>query len=127
MLLASVLLAVAPLAGCVATAPAPAVVEGGFASVEDLKAAYEATGAECPEWAQTDAITLASESGDCDGDTVLSIYASDENRDQAVDDLTSLSESIGGATFLVGPNWIINDADAVALQKELGGTVVDTK
>ncbi len=111
------------LAGCSSARPSDG---GNFGSVAELKAAYESAGGECSDWTQGNKVTAAAESGECDSDTVLSTYASDGDKQTAVANLKSLSDLIGGVTFLVGGNWIINDSDAANLQKKLGGTVVDT-
>lgn len=118
-------LGIAALAGCVSTPP---IADDGdhltFDSVEALRAAYVEAGGDCPEWNQTNAIKLALESGDCSGDTVLSIYASAADRDEVVDDLTEALADIGGPTLLIGKNWMINTPDPAATAESLGGTVI---
>jgi hypothetical protein len=126
-LLAAAIL-VSSLAGCAATAesaptsvpvePAPPAT---FDTVDDLRSAYVDAGGECSEWRQTDVITLAAQSGQCDADTVLSIYLSESNRDEVIAGM----KSILAVHLIVGENWILNtDAEDDSFATELGGTVV---
>lgn len=116
-------LAIALLAGC----SSPVADDGDpdtFETVEALRAAYVEAGGNCPEWQQTDAIELAAQSGDCSGDTVLSIYATTADRDEVVGYLTEAMADIGGPTLLVGKNWMINTPDPAATADALGGQVI---
>ena len=91
-----------------------------------LRDAYVAAGGECDDWAQTNVVKLAAESGTCGDDMVLSTFANESDRDSTVSTLKELMELIGGVKLLVGPNWIINSDEAPRLQPKLGGTIVDS-
>jgi len=120
-------LAVALLTGCApASEPQPVAADGSYATVLDLRAAYEAAGGECEEWFEHD-VDGALEAGDCDGDTTMQIFPDEASRDAIVDNVLSGTSDIGGAVLLVGPNWILNDADAEALQGAVGGELVDSR
>lgn len=123
------------LAGCAAatepptptkTADAPPADGGTFGSIDNLVDAFVAAGGDCAGWNQTNVITLAAESGDCDDNTVLSTYASQADKDEVIANHKALMEMIGGGTLLVGGNWILNDKNAGDYQEKLGGTIVDT-
>jgi hypothetical protein len=147
---AAVAAAVTLLAGCGGgdtTNPSAPVTSsqatlGEVDSVVDLKDAAMAAGMSCPFWDQTNAMTLAAESGECttgSGSYVLSTYISESSRDDAVQRFKDFSlgirktleekEDVDPAltqeeTLLVGPNWVINSNTAASLQVTLGGKIV---
>lgn len=115
---------------------------GEVDSVVELKDAAMAAGLPCPFWEQTNAVTLAAESGECttgSGSYVLSTYISESSRDDAVQRFKDFSLGIRKTlegkedvdptltdeeTLLVGPNWVINSNTAASLQVTLGGKIV---
>lgn len=129
-------------AGTSASAMSSATPLGEVGSIDELKDAAVAAGMECGTWVQTNAMTLAAESGECrnpKGDYVLSTYISEAIRDDAVrnyKDFTLDSREVfeeqgtGDSvlpeeeTLLVGPNWMIAPQAADSLQEELGGRLV---
>ncbi|ROS78455.1 hypothetical protein [Cellulomonas sp. PhB143] len=132
-------LAVAALAGCSssdddassdasssAAAPSsPAVVKNTeYRSIDDFKDAVVAAGLTCDDWTTTDATEPAWQTGTCDGDVTLTLYASQENKD--ADAATARKDS--SVAVLVGPNWTVvgsaDDVDAVA--PKLGGSTEPT-
>ena len=92
-----------------------------YATVTDLRDAFVAAGGACPDWRQTDRVKLAAQSGDCSDSTVLSIYSSETDRDQIVENLKSFGM---GVHLLVGENWIVNVEAPERYADALGGTVV---
>jgi len=103
-----------------------------FSGVVDLRDAAVEAGYVCPHWQQSNAITLAAESGDCSDESVLSTYASDGDLQQQLDidkEMADLLTDSGIETTpsLVGPNWILKDPRAADLRDSLGGVVVGTK
>lgn len=92
-----------------------------YSTVNDLRDAFVAAGGACPDWRQTNRVTLAAQSGDCSDSTVLSIYSSEADRDQVVENLKSFGM---GVHLLVGENWIVNVEGPEEYADELGGTVV---
>ena len=120
-------LAAALLTGCApGSEPQPAAADGSYATLADLRAAYEGAGGECEEWFEHE-VDGALEAGDCDGDTTMQIFPDEASRDAIVENVLSGTADIGGAVLLVGPNWILNDQDAEALQADLGGELVDSR
>lgn len=115
-----------PVATATPTAIAAPADGGTFATVEALRDTYVEAGGRCDEWDQSNIVTAAAESADCDADTVLSTYTSVADRDGIVNYLKEYGEGIGGVTLLVGGNWIINSEDAREVQPGLGGIVVTT-
>jgi hypothetical protein len=116
------------LSGCAAdasssssTAPTKTAPPATFDTVLELRDAFVAAGGDCEEWQQGDRVTLAAQSGDCDTNTVLSVYLSESSRDQVITNLKSMT----AVHLIVGENWIINtpaaDDDYSA---DLGGTIV---
>jgi len=91
-----------------------------FGTVTELRDALVAAGYPCPAWEQTDVVSAAAQSGSCSDADVLSVYVGTEGRDVVVATLKEL----GGASLLVGDNWILNSPDAPALQAKMGGVVV---
>lgn len=111
------------LVGCTAT-PEPDHSKS-YATVDELRADFESAGGKCGEWDQTNAVTLAAQSGDCSRSTVLSIYSSEGDRDEVVSNLKGIVDELGGEVhLLVGPNWIINTTDPESYVEALGGVVV---
>lgn len=91
---------------------------GKAASVEEVRDAFVAAGGEC-DWERTDRITVAAESGDCSGRTVISIYATEQDLDDAVSTLRGNTPM--KLNLLVGDNWIINSPEAEGMDDVLGG------
>lgn len=109
------------------TESAPPADGGSFSSLADLQEAYVAAGGECSQWVQGNRVTLAAESGDCDGDTVLSTFISSDQIAELIQsnkDLHKELEMESDSVWLVGQNWVINSPDAVEIQEELGGQLV---
>lgn len=109
------------------TVTAPPADGGTFSTVAALKAAYVKAGGACPEFSQTNRVTLAAESADCSKDTVLSTYVSSSDISQLIQNVKKLNaevKSTGGNSWLVGENWVINSPAAAKMQEKLGGKVV---
>lgn len=100
---------------------------GTYATVEALKDAFVEAGGACPEFVQSNRVTLAAESADCSKDTVLSTYVSSGDISQLIQNVKKLNEqfkSSGDNSWLVGENWVINSPSAADMQEKLGGKVV---
>ena len=100
-----------------ASSPTPL---GDVGTVLELKDAAVAAGYECPSWTQDDRVAAAAQSGTCSDADVFTVWTNEEAKQAMI----GLLKSLGDASLLVGPNWVINGEDAPALQEELGGTVV---
>jgi hypothetical protein len=111
----------APRAAPTASTTPTAAPAASYKTVEDLRDAFVKAGGDCPSWEESNNVTLAAQSGDCSGKTVLSIYLSEASRDQVIVNLKGLDI---GVHLLVGDNWIINTPDPAAFADELAGTVV---
>lgn len=108
-----------------ATSAAPSAsptptIKATYGTVTELRDALVAAGYECPAWEQADQVKLAAQSGSCSDADVLSVYVGAEDRDVVVATL----KEFGGASLLVGENWILNSPEAPAFQAKMGGVVV---
>ncbi|MCB5273675.1 hypothetical protein BJG92_01199 [Arthrobacter sp. SO5] len=109
------------------TVTAPPANGGTYSTVVALKSAYVKAGGSCPEFSQTNKVTLAAESADCSKDTVISTYVSSSDISQLIQNVKKLNaqvKSTGGNSWLVGENWVINSPTAAKVQEELGGKLV---
>ncbi|MGM1028298.1 MAG: DsbA family protein [Actinomycetota bacterium] len=108
------IVALALLAGCAATPPAP------VSTIGELGAAYLEAGGECADLveqyraAETDPVVAA-----CGTDTEL-ILAADAVEAQAIATERQLQEQ----TVLVAERWVIRDPDLETIQQALGGEIV---
>lgn len=93
-----------------------------YRSVEELRDSFVEAGGACPDWVQENLIVAAAESGTCSTTNVLSVYTSQESKDEAVSTLKEIA--ISDLNLLVGENWVINDPVVASLDPELGGTLV---
>lgn len=126
----------APAAGTSTSAPtptptptvsAPPTSGGTYATVVALKNAYVKAGGECPDFVQTNRVTLAAESAECSTNSVISTYVSSSDISQLIQNVKKLNaevKSTGGNSWLVGENWVINSPTAAKMQEKLGGKVV---
>jgi hypothetical protein len=99
-----------------------------YATVAALKDAAVAAGMACPTWKQDDVVEVAAESGTCSDSTVLSTYATTADLQTAVENMRGMKKMLNDngiepTPLLIGPNWIINAAEAPTLVDGLGGTV----
>ena len=94
--------------------------ETKYSTVVDLKNALVAAGLPCTDWKQTDQVTLAASSGECDPVTVLSVYTSDSSKEQVIQNLKKLTADYGGH-LVSGENWLLNTPDAEEWAEKLGG------
>jgi len=116
----------------VTSAPRPTVsavpIGGGtYATVEALKASFVKAGGACPDFKQTNRITLAAESAECSANTVISTYVSSSDISQLIQTVKKLNADLkttGGNSWLVGENWVINSPTSTDIQEKLGGKIV---
>lgn len=109
------------------TVTAPPANGGTYSTVLALKDAYVKAGGACPDFVQTNRVTLAAESAECSKDTVISTYVSSSDISQLIQNVKKLNaevKSTGGYSWLVGENWVINSPTAAKMQEKLGGKVV---
>lgn len=118
--------AIALLAGCSSPAPEPTPTKPAgpveYGAVEDLRAAFVDAGGVCNDWKQQNQVTVAAQSGQCGGETVLSTFTTTADRDKMVATIKAISPD--SLTLLVGPNWVINSSQVDKVYKTLGGTLV---
>lgn len=72
-------------------------------------------------------MTLAAESAECSGNTVISTYVSTSDINEHIQVNKKLNADLdleGSNSWLVGENWVINSPTAATLQEKLGGKVV---
>lgn len=99
--------------------------ESEFDTVVELRDAVVGLGFPCPHWDQTDKVGLATSSALCNDDTVLSVYADTETKEENIAAMQSFwGEDMPQIGLIVGPNWIINAPDAEKWSEELGATAV---
>lgn len=126
----AVVAAVLILSGCAAPTPEP--VPSGAPSLtlsptpeasalDALREAYAAAGGQCARITPRDT-SLAEEAGDCDGGALLTTYGSREQRDGAISALEGLQlTNPNPHVIAVGPDWIVNGADAGSFAEAMGG------
>lgn len=96
-----------------------------YSDISQLKKAFVEAGGLCDYWEQTNKVTSALQSGDCDSMTVLSLFSSNEAANAAALELKNLKVKIGGElTLLVGANWLINAPSVRDIQPTLGGLLI---
>ncbi|MGO1544552.1 MAG: hypothetical protein ACTHXA_09465 [Gulosibacter sp.] len=99
---------------------------GEIASVEELRDAYIAAGFEC-DWQEDIAVGLAVEQGYCSEgkNNILVMYASEADTQQQLKQSQEGLADLGMiATYVVGPNWIINSDNGAAVAAALNGELV---
>lgn len=110
------------------TVTAPPADGGTYSTVTALKAAYVQAGGECPEFKQTNQITLAAESAECSTNTVISTYLSSSDISQVIQNVKKLNADLkltgSSNSWLVGENWVINSPTSAEMQEKLGGKLV---
>lgn len=116
----------ATTASATTSTSAPPTVESNasYGTVEELYEAVVAAGYDCPQYAERETVTMASEAADCESDTVLLVYPSESTRDDNLDFLKAASSPDNA--FLVGPNWIVNSGQESVIDEirpEMGGVV----
>ena len=103
-----------------------------FETVLEMRDAYIEAGGDCPNW-ELSTVSLAIGSGQCSGESVLSIYSSRTIADEQNSAMKAfMLKTVPGAanhrlTLLVGENWILNDSDSNSFYKFkmlYGGDVV---
>lgn len=102
---------------------------GNVSSVVELRDALVDAGYDCAEWEQSNAVSLAAESGSCDDSSVLTTFASAGDLQQQLDREKSnesllVDAGIDPTPILVGPNWMVKAPLAGDYAGDLGGTVV---
>jgi len=96
-------------------------------SIQDLKYYFGLAGGSCPDWVQDDRVEGSIASGNCDDETVLSVYSSEQAASEAAQRLISLIASIGmEGAVLQGDKWVINSGQIDVLTSTLGGTIIST-
>lgn len=96
-----------------------------YGSIDELKTAFENAGGDCSEWVQDNAVERALQSGNCSSSNVLSIYANQEDANEAAKNIEKLLTEFGLTPhLLVGENWIVNDPDVAEYQDDLGGILI---
>jgi hypothetical protein len=117
------------LSGCASpaasTAPAVATPTGSSSpegsALDELRAAYVAAGGQCDRITRRHT-AVAAEAGDCDGGALITVYRSQTQRDSAVRALEGLQDTNPSPHVIaVGPDWIVNGADAEAVAEAMGG------
>lgn len=109
------------------TITTPPADGGTYSTVAALRSAYVKAGGACPDFKQTNKITLAAESAECASDTVISTYLSSGDISQLIQNVKKLNvdlKSSGGNSWLVGENWVINSPTTVKIREKLGGRLV---
>lgn len=99
--------------------------DASYGSVNEFRDALVAAGYDCPDWKQTDDVPSAAQSGRCSTKDKLMTFSTTDDRDHIVDTFKDFMGGLGMEVhLLVGPNWILNSADADQMQKKIGGSVV---
>jgi hypothetical protein len=102
------------------TGPTPI---GKVSTIEQVRDAFIAAGGVC-NWKQDDRVDDATASGTCSDQTVIMLFANPDDKAMVANRLSEVLAGVG-THLLVGDNWIINSPEAVKMQKEIGGKVVE--
>jgi hypothetical protein len=98
---------------------------GAFDDISQLKQAFEKAGGSCLQWNESNKVTSALQSGDCNSETVLMLFGSSEEALERAEDLRDMSLSFGfEPNLLVGENWLINSNQVESVQPAMGGTLI---
>lgn len=98
---------------------------GAFDDIGQLKQAFEKAGGSCLQWNESNNVTSALQSGDCNSETVLMLFGSSEEALERAEDLRDMSLSFGfEPNLLVGENWLINSNQVESVQPAMGGTLM---
>jgi hypothetical protein len=117
---ATIAISLSVLTGC-----SQAEQKSTYDSVDELRVAFENAGGNCSEWVQDNAVERALQSGNCSSSNVLSIYANQEDANEAAKNIEKLLTEFGLTPhLLVGENWIVNDPDVAEYQDDLGGILI---
>jgi PBP1b-binding outer membrane lipoprotein LpoB len=117
------------LSGCAVSAPGasatPAATPtteplGRVSIIDEVRDAFIDQGGVC-NWDHSDHVTAATASGKCSDQSVIMLFADQEDRDSVVGTLQSFKLEDSDLTLLVGENWIINSPEAEEMQATLGG------
>lgn len=101
--------------------PTPTPTEPAFITLEQLQAEYVAAGGHC-DTISPRVTSVAEDAGDCDGGALLTTYASESQRNSAIQVLEGLQDTNPSPHVIAyGPDWIVNGADAGSFAAAMGG------
>ncbi|WP_180968996.1 hypothetical protein [Microbacterium aurantiacum] len=104
------------------TATATDTPESSTVTLEELQTKYVDAGGDCDRMTVRADSAVSEEAGDCDGGALLTTYRSDAQRDSAILVLKGLQDSNPSPHVIaVGPDWIVNGADAGSFAAAMGG------
>lgn len=129
--LAVAVLATLVLAGCSApqndAEPTPSAspnAESSGTTLKDLSAMYSDAGGEC-ENPQRRSSAVAEDTADCEDGAVISVYASETQRDSAIEVLRGLQDTNPSPHVIaVGSDWTVSGEDAGSVARAMGGEAV---
>ena len=103
-------------------------VAGGVTAFDDisqLKEVFEKAGGSCLEWNQSNNVSSALQSADCNSETVLMLFSSPEAAKERAEELRNSYLGFGLApNLLLGENWLINSKQASSVHPAMGGTLI---
>lgn len=93
-------------------------------TLDELRALYMDAGGQC-DTIRPRSNAVSDEAGDCDGGALLSTYESEMQRNSAIYVLKGLQDTNPSPYVIaVGPDWIVNGADAGSFAAAMGGEPV---
>ena len=96
-----------------------------FSDIDGVRDAFVSSGGDCPQWNQDNRVTDALQSGTCDEETVIMFFGSEGEANARALDLKNTMKSFGiTPSLLVGPNWVINSPQVLAVEQQMGGVLI---
>jgi hypothetical protein len=96
-----------------------------FDDISQLKEAFEKAGGSCLEWNQSNNVSSALQSADCNSETVLMLFASPEGAKERAEELRAMYIGFDlEPNLLLGENWLINSKQVNPVHPAMGGTLI---
>ena len=96
-----------------------------FDDISQLKEAFEKAGGSCLQWNQSNKVTSALQSGDCNSETVLMLFGSSEEAKERAEEIRAMYIGFGTEpNLLLGENWLINSKQVNSVHPAMGGTLI---
>jgi hypothetical protein len=96
-----------------------------FDDISQLKEAFEKAGGSCLDWNQSNNVSSALQSADCNSETVLMLFSSTEEAKEQAEELRNMYLGFGlSPNLLLGENWLINSKQVNSVHSAMGGTLI---
>lgn len=102
--------------------------DGGVTAFDDisqLREVFEKAGGSCLEWNQSNNVSSALQSADCNSETVLMLFGSSEEAKERAEELRAMYIGFDlEPNLLLGENWLINSKQVNSVHPAMGGTLI---